>query len=43
MENIEDVLRRFKLSEEEREGIRLDEKEVAKEILECKQSLIGKV
>ena len=43
MENIEEVLRKFKLSEEEREGVRLDEEEVAKGSLECKQSLIGKV
>ncbi|XP_027090153.2 uncharacterized protein [Coffea arabica] len=43
MESIKEVLRKFKLSEEEREGVRLDEEEVAKGFLECKQSLIGKV
>ncbi|XP_071929195.1 uncharacterized protein [Coffea arabica] len=43
MENIEEVLRKFKLSEEENEGVRLDEEVVAKGFLECKQSLIGKM
>ena len=43
MENIEEVLRRFKFSEKERDGVHLDNKEMAKGVLECKLSLIGKV
>ena len=43
MENIEEVLRKFKLSEEEREGVCLEEKEVAKRVLVCRLSLIRKV
>lgn len=43
MENIEDILRRFNLSEEERDGVRLEKEEVAKGVLECNMSLIGRV
>ena len=43
MDNIEEVLRRFKLLEKERERVCLEDKEVAKGVLECKLSLIGKV
>ena len=43
MENIEEVLRRFKLSKEERDGVCLDEVDMAKGVLECKLSLVGKV
>lgn len=43
MDNIEEVLRRFKLSEGDRGGICLEEEEVAKGVLEYKLSLIGKV
>ena len=43
MEGIEEVLRKFRLSEEKRVGVQLEEEEVVIGVLECKQSLIGKV
>lgn len=43
MDGIEEVLRRFKLSDGEREGVSLDDEELAPGVEECKLSLIGKV
>ena len=43
MDSIEEVLRKFKLSEEERDGVCLEEEEMAQGVRECELSLIGKV
>ena len=43
MEHIKKVLRKFTLSESEREGVCLGKEELEKGINECRLSLIGKV
>ena len=43
MERIEEVLRKFPLSESEREGVCLENEKLEEGIKECKLSLIGKV
>ena len=43
MEHIEEVMRKFTLSESEREGVCLGKEELEKGIKECRLSLIGSV
>ena len=43
MEHIEELLRKFTLSESEREGVCLGNEKLEKGIKECRLSLIGKV
>ncbi|XP_027157572.1 uncharacterized protein LOC113759204 [Coffea eugenioides] len=43
MDTLEEVMRRFSLSNSEKEGVWLDEEEITKGVEECSLSLIGKV